>query len=334
MTDQPDPLWDPDVPGDGELERLQQMLGVYRHVPRSGQVWTVVRAPVRRRRGRRVLRIAAAALAACVLGIAAWIPWRLQWSDHRQWPVETRIASAPASLRIGTTLRTTGSEAVTVRVARIGSMDVLPGSRVRLVETRTGRHRLELLDGRVRARIWAPPGQFGITGGHSETIDLGCAFEMSRTPRGTGTIHVTSGWVMHRVNGQETLVPAGSRLDFDETRGGIPLATTATAEFRSQVAQLDAAMAAGTRVPDLEAVVARQATAADRFALLTLLTRYPALATGPLYPRLATMFDEPAPDPGHRAAWTRGSVHAMNRWWERVPRPPKAWWLNWRDALG
>jgi hypothetical protein len=23
----------------------------------------------------------------------------------------------------------------------------------------------------------------------------------------------------------------------------------------------------------------------------------------------------------------------MNLWWEQIPRPPKAWWLNWRDAL-
>lgn len=63
-------------------------------------------------------------------------------------------------------------------------------------------------------------------------------------------------------------------------------------------------------------------------------TRYPALASGPIYPRLAMMLDGPVMDPNHRAAWQHGSVHAMDLWWEQVPRPPKTWWLNWRDALG
>ena len=154
-----------------------------------------------------------------------------------------------------------------------------------------------------------------------------------RTRDGGGRIHVTSGWVMHSVDGQETLVPAGSDLDFTRERSGIPLAVNADAGFRAAIGQFDRAMAAGQRPADAEALIAREATAADRFTLLTLLTRYPALASGPLYPKLATMFDE-TPTPGHREAWRHGSVHAMNQWWEQIPRPPKAWWLNWRDALG
>lgn len=328
----PDPLWDPDLPGDRELERLTSLLGAYRHVPRTGFTWADARASKPRRRGRRGL-LAAAALAACVAGVAAWVPWRLQWNESRHWTIEAS-AGVPATLEVGQTLATSARQSATIQVARIGRMDVMPGTRIRLSDTRTGHHRLELIEGRVRARIWAPPGYFGIAAGASETIDLGCEFDMRRDSRGEGTIHVTSGWVMHRVNGQETLVPAGSVLAFDEARSGIPFATTATDEFRNAVAQLDRSMAAGTRAPGTEAAIARMATPSDRFALLTLLTRHPALASGPLYPELAAMFGEPAFDPEHRKAWVRGSVHAMNRWWERIPRPPKAWWLNWRDALG
>ncbi len=332
MVERPDPLWDPDLPGDKDLEQLASLLGTYRHVPRTGIAWPRPRSPLVRRR--RIALAAIATLAACVAGIAVWVPWRLQWNEHRQWAVETDAGTLPRTLGVGQTLATSASQSTTVRIARIGRMEVMPGTRIRLSDTRTGHHRLELLEGRVRARVWAPPGHFGIAAGRGETVDLGCAFEITRNPRGEGSIHVTSGWVMHRAGGRETLVPAGSILDFDEARSGIPLATTASAGFRDAVARLDQAMSSGQRAPALEAMVARQATASDRFTLLTLLTRYPALASGPIYPRLAAMFGEPAPDPAHREAWKNGSVHAMNRWWEQIPRPPKAWWLNWRDALG
>jgi hypothetical protein len=334
MTEKPDPLWDPDLPGDPDLERLASALGAYRHVPRTDVVWSRPRPSRAGRRRRRVVFAAAATLAACAIGIATWLPWRLQWSDGRQWAVETDAQALPKTWAIGQTLATPADQSATIRVARIGRMEILPGTRIRLSDTRTGHHRLDLLEGRVHARIWAPPGYFGIAAGAGETVDLGCEFDMSRNPRGEGTIHVTSGWIMHRVNGQETLVPAGSTLEFNARRSGIPLATTATRGFASAVAGLDKRMSEGQRMPEIEATVARTATASDRFTLLTLLTRYPALASGPIYPRLATMFDGPASDPGHREAWQRGSVHAMNLWWEQIPRPPKAWWLNWRDALG
>lgn len=335
MIEQPDPLWDPDLPGDRDLERLESILGTYRHVPKAGQAWpNNARPSVAAGHRRRISLAAAAALVACVAIVAAWMPWRLQWSESRHWTIETNAGSVQETWGVGQTLATSARQSAMIRVARIGRMEVTPGTRIKLSDTRTGHHRLELLEGRVRARIWAPPGYFGIAAGASETVDLGCEFEMSRNPQGEGSIQVSSGWVMHRVNGQETLVPAGSILGFDESRSGIPLATTAAAGFRAAVEHLDRAMSKGQRAPDAEAIVAGTATAADRFALLTLLTRYPALASGPIYPRLSTMFDEPALDPDHRKAWQHGSVHAMNRWWERIPRPPKAWWLNWRDALG
>lgn len=333
MIEQPDPLWDPDQPGDETLERLASLLGRYRHVPVPGHAWSAVPTVVPRRHRRRALLAAAVALAACVAAVAVWVPWRLHWDERRQWTVDADAGPVQAPLGVGRTLTTATGESATVRVARIGRMDVLPGTRIRLLDTRAGHHRLELLEGRVRARIWAPPGYFGIAAGASETVDLGCEFEMSRNPQGEGSIHVTSGWIMHRVNGQETLVPAGSRLDFDAARSGIPLATTSSAAFRAAVQRLDLAMAEGRRPPGAEEAVVREASGSDSFALLSLLTRYPALASGPVYPTLAALLDAPA-DARHQEAWSRGSMHAMDLWWQRIPRPPKAWWLNWQDAFG
>lgn len=333
MPETPDPLWDPALPGDEALQRLTSLLGAYRYALPSDHAWSVRPPRTRRGRRRRMMLTGAVALAACVAGLAVWMPWRLQWQDGRQWVIDTTAASLPAALDVGDTLTTDASQEAMVKVARIGHMEVTPGTRVKLLDTRAGHHRLELLSGRVRARIWAPPGYFAIAAGASETVDLGCEFEMDRDLHGNGTIHVTSGWIMHRLKGQETLVPAGSSLAFNAERGGIPLATTAPIGFRNAVEQLDSAMTQGMRPSDFEQQVADQATPSDRFALLSLLTRYPVLASGPVYPKLAALLGEPI-EAGHREAWSRGSVHAMNSWWERMPRPPKAWWLNWQDALG
>ena len=333
MFERPDPLWDPALPGDEVLQRLTSLLGAYRYAPPSHHAWPITKARISRGRRRRMMLTATAALVACVAGLAVWVPWRLQWQDGRQWVIDTTDAYLPAALDVGDTLTTDASQTAMVKVARIGRMEVTPSTRVKLLDTRAGHHRLELVSGRVRARMWAPPGYFAIAAGASETIDLGCEFEMDRDLRGSGAIHVTSGWIMHRVKGQETLVPSGSSLAFNAERGGIPLATTASIGFRNAVEQLDSAMSQGMRPPDFEQNVSDQATSSDRFALLSLLTRYPALASGPIYPKLAALLGEPI-DVSHREAWSRGSVHAMNSWWERMPRPPKAWWLNWQDALG
>lgn len=333
MSKTPDPLWDPDLQGDEVLQRLTSALGTYRYAPRQGNAWSARPAAVPHRRRRRWVLAGAAALCACVMGLVVWMPWRLQWQDNRHWSIATHTVFSPAALDVGSTLTTEAGQAATVKVARIGRMEVLPRTRIRLLDTRTGHHRLELVSGRVRARIWAPPGYFAITAGASETIDLGCEFEMERDRQGNGSIHVTSGWIMHRVKGQETLVPAGSTMTFTAERGGVPFATTASAEFRATVQQLDRAMSQDMRLPDIEQLVANQAMASDSFALLSLLTRYPELASGPIYPKLAALLKQPV-DVGHRAAWSRGGVHAMNLWWEQMPRPPKAWWLNWQDAFG
>lgn len=333
MDEKPDPLWDPDLPGDEVLKQLESTLGSFRHEPGTDRVWPRVPATARVRRRYLAIRAIAAVFAVCVIGAAGWLPWRLMWADGKPWQIESISGTANELLNIGQIVETPAAQSMQIRIARIGNMEVMPGSRIQLLETRKGHHRIELLDGRLHARVWAPPGYFGINSGSSETIDLGCEFDMNKTPTGEGSISVTSGWVMHSVNGQETLVPEGFTLAFNAMRSGIPMPESVSAEVRSAIIQLDLDLSQKKRDTRIEALLASTATRSDRFALLTLLTRYPALASGPLYPALGGMFDTAAVDPNHRKAWANGSVHAMNAWWEKVPRPPKAWWLNWKDAL-
>lgn len=330
MDTDDDPLWSADSRGDAELARLQQLLGRYRHVAPAPHVVLPARRPAARRRQQWIAAVAATLCFALAAG--GWLGWRLSWSSDVGWPVASPQAQRER-LQVGDRIATDRGERVRVDVARIGSLVLSPQTRVALLETRTGHHRITLETGHLRARIWAPPGWFGVHTGAAEVIDLGCEFDMWTSADGSGRAVVHSGWIMHSLGGRDTLVPAGHALRFDARGAGIPLRQDAEAQFAAAIAQLDTALAAGARAPSVEQAVAAQATETDMVTLLTLLTRYPMLADGPLYARTAQMLGVSAADAGHRRAWSQGNTQAIDAWWDRVPRPPKQWWLYWRDAL-
>lgn len=363
MKNDSDPLWDPALGGDHALRRMEVLLApfsarargladraptapadrnrrVAAPVPRPGpyaqeggrRAWA---APARRV----LIRIAAAMLTAIVLA-AAGMAYRLAWSEGRPWMVRAPVGPAPASLWIapGERVRAGAGQVLDIAVARIGRIAVSPGSTVRLLETRAGHHRVALDSGHLRARIWAPPGQFRVSSGAAEVIDLGCDFDLWQQPDGSGRLHVRSGWIAHRVGTQEVLVPAGYGLRFHTGHADTPMHAEASVVFAAAVAALGHALgqSGAESAPALAAAVrvAEAAADSDSFTLLHLLSQHPRLADGPLYPRLAAALAAPADDPGHRAAWAAGDADAINRWWHRLPVQPKAWWRNWADAFG
>lgn len=325
-----DPLWSPEQPGDADLKRIETLLRGYRHDASVPGRWSR-RAPPRRRRV--LMRAAAACVAVLVLAVVAWLPWRLHWNEGAAWPVAQGAGAERIGLAVGDSIATSAGQGVRVGVARIGAVTLSPDSRMRLLETRTGHHRVSLERGHMHARVWAPPGYFGVQVDGAEVVDLGCEFDVWKDADGRGRIAVDSGWVMHAVGGQETLVPEGHAMQFGRERAGIPLRAHASEAFKEAVATLDAAMHAGARDAGGEAAVARLAGAGDAHSVLALLTRYPGLASGPLYPRLASLLGVPSDDLRHRQAWAAGSIHAIDAWWTLMPRPPKQWWRNWADAI-
>lgn len=332
MSTPRDPLWSPDQPGDADLARLEQLLGRYRHVPSEAPMPTVSTS-LPRRHWPRPLAFAAGGVAAAALAVAIWLPWRLYWTADAPWPVTADVPALAPALAVGDTLQTAAGQHARVAIARIGALEVSPQTRLSLIETRSGHHRIALETGHVHARVWAPPGAFGVLDGGAEVIDLGCVFDLWKRADGSGRLAVDSGWVMHSEGGRETLVPAGHALDFGPDHAGLPLRPAAPAAFAEAVTALDHALRDGHRDRDAETRSAELATSDDAFTLLSLLTRYPTLADGPLYPRLADAIGATPPDARHRAAWASGSIHAINAWWDRMPRPPKQWWRNWRDVV-
>jgi hypothetical protein len=240
------------------------------------------------------------------------------------------------ALAPGERFETAAGDTAHVAVARIGRLQIAPGSAVRMLDSRSGHHRIELEHGRMHARIWAPPGHFGIRSGAMQVIDLGCEFILERRPDGSGSLSVSSGWVLQVLGGREQLVPADHALNFSADGADTPLRHDAPPGLRSALAALDRALQTATSTQDRDqqaAAVAQVARDEDRYTLMALLIREPALASGPLYPRLAQALGMPGSDAIHRAAWLQRDRAAIDLWWQRLPSQPKRWWTHWRDAF-
>lgn len=350
MNPHDDYLWSKAGQGEDDIRRLERLLAPYAHARGESPQATPIApmsapAPTRHRRRSRRFRIArglAATLAVCALAAALLLQHRLAWPEHRGWDVaalrgQVRMAGAP--LRAGERLPAggeiaTGDDGIArLRIARIGELRLAADSRLRLEQTGTGQHRVRLLQGRLWARVWAPPGYFGVRLPHTEALDMGCEFTLESDATGAGALTVRSGWVLVGNGGGEVLVPQGAtvRLRADGATG-TPHDLGASAGFVAALAELDARRGV---LPADDARLQRllaQARPEDAISLLSLLQRHPQLAGGPLYDRLrAFVASAPAPS---REAVLRGAPGALDPWWNALPYPrAKRWWLQWPDAL-
>jgi len=337
-----DYLWDRSAPVDDEVVRLERLLSPYAFKP-TPVVSTPapvpsVRLPHARRRWRTVLA-AAAVLATLSFGTRIWYQQRLQWPEAQAWQVASirgdalidgRNASGAAALAPGKVLET-GDGVVRLHAARIGEVAIGKDSRFTLVETRSGRHRVQLQQGRMWARVWAPPGTFAVDTPSAGVYDMGCEFVLTVNAAGDGLLTVRSGWVQIDNGWSEAMVPQGARVEMN-ARGvpGTPYDLGASQAFIAALREIDAR--AGT--VDDEAV--RRLIAAsqprDAISLLSLLTRRPQLAEGPLFDRLAQLM--PADVVVTREAIRVQGAHALSPWWKALPYPRvKRWWVQWPDAF-
>lgn len=337
MIEHDDPLWNPDASADEELVKIQRLLGPY-GIRVRGLPTPIFDMP--RRHAGWFPWALAAGLALLLLG--GGYQYRLAWGSGSSWAVVRNVAATVeggAKLAPGQSLSTASEESATISVARIGRIVLSPDSSLRLVETGAGKHRVALEHGHMRARIWAPPGYFAVRAGGAEVVDLGCDFDLWKDRDGSGRIFVRSGWVSYRAGIEDVLVPEGYGLHFAQKgRVNAPLRVDAGADFVSAINALEAAIALdGWNSPAVEDAARRVAGTArdeDAFTLLSMLTRRPSLASTELYPRLGMALGVRDDNGRHRQSWEAGDQDAINAWWERIPRQPKRWWINWADAFG
>jgi len=152
---------------------------------------------------------AAAAALLVVAGTAVY--WR---APHRtRWEVvRTTGAQAPRTETIsaGEWLQTDSSSTAEMRIGTIGTVEIEPGTRLRVLTTRPNDNRLSLAHGEISATISAPPKLFFVETKSATAVDLGCQYKMKVDDSGNGLLRVTLGWVSFEWHGRESLVPAGA----------------------------------------------------------------------------------------------------------------------------
>lgn len=321
-----DYLWDRSGDPDPEIARLEQLLGRYRHD-------APLRVAAHRRRWPRVL--AAAALLVLLVGAGAFFT-RFYWPSGRPWAIETVDGLATVDgelirrhdrLAVGDTLVTGRNARVTVRVARVGELEIGPGSEVELIATSLGRHRVELRRGTINARVWAPPFTFAVRTPAGLASDIGCAFTL-RYDRTDGLLRVTSGWVDFDGDTRSSLVPEGAMAELRRELGpGTPYWHDAPPALREALRVYDRSGADG----DLARVLAA-ARPRDAMSIQHILERAPRRQRGPLFDHLARI--APPPPGVTREGILDRDMKMLGAWREHMGLGGvKRWWLQWRDAL-
>jgi len=254
--------------------------------------------------------MASLALVVLVTGLAVfWLrhqPRGLQGTETvgPSWDV-ARLNGAPrigpalvgdkAKLGVGQWLETDTNSRAQIIVSDIGQVEIDPNTRVRLVETKPTEHRLELAQGRLSARISAPPKLFFVNTPSGVAEDLGCAYTLEVDEAGNSLLRVTMGWVSLQLKDRESVVPAGAACATKPGIGpGTPYFEDASEQFRAALASLDFgrdSVAAG-KVTPLE-IVLSGARVRDTLTLWNLLPRVSGADRPLVYDRLAKLVPPP-----------------------------------------
>jgi hypothetical protein len=221
-------------------------------------------------------------------------------------------------LAVGQWLETDGDSRAQIEVGSIGQVEIDPNTRVRLVETKPTEHRLELAQGKMSARIWAPPHLFFVDTPAGVAADLGCAYTLEVNDQGIGLLHVTSGWVALQLKDRESMVPAGATCATQPGIGpGTPYFDDASENFRKALAKLDFGYVVD--IPDLHSpleVILGESRPRDTLTLWHLLARVEGNDRTRVYERAAALV--PPPDGVTREGVLQLDEQMLELWKERL----------------
>jgi len=234
---------------------------------------------------------------AAVAGIAYWT---MVHRHERLWEV-VEIHGSPgggqepirkvAGVGPGDWIETDASSSARITVGQIGSVDVGPNARLRVVTTSPLEHRLTLERGEIHAKISAPPRLFFVETASATAEDLGCEYSLKTDVQGLGLLQVTLGWVSFQWKGIESLVPAGASCRTRPHEGpGVPYFDDAPEELRNALENLATEKFAGSSLD----TILRVARVRDTLTLWHLLSRAGVPDRARIYDRMAALTPVPA----------------------------------------
>ena len=198
-------------------------------------------------------------------------------------------------------------------IGKIGTVDVAPGSRIRVLAAGADGYRLGLARGAISAVIDAPPRLFAVDTPVSTVVDLGCAYTMTVDAAGDGVLRVTHGWASLEWKGRESIVPAGASCRTHSRRGpDTPVFDDAAPSFHEAVATLDEGDAPASALD----TILREARARDTLTLWHLVSRVSAADRRRVVDRIAELV--PLPATVSREQLLELVPDAMTRWREEL----------------
>lgn len=274
-------------------------------VEAPGSVWTSIEAALNSGEASRASRRPGflwwqPLLAMLCIVIAAALYWGLGQRPKARWEV-VRLAGAPSIgshiipksgvISEGQWLETDAASKALIQVGSIGTVQVDPNSRIRLVAARSTEHRLALAQGRISAHVTAPPRLFLVDTPGSTAVDLGCAYTMDVDGAGNGVMQVTLGSVSLERDGRESLVPAGASCRMRVRVGpGTPYFADASDSLKQALTEIDFDKGGSAAL----ATVLAQARVRDTLTLWHLLSRVNASDRFRVYSRMVALAPLPS----------------------------------------
>ena len=333
-----DYLFDGTGEPDPDVARLEQMLGGLRAktaAPSIAARRTPHVAPRTPYVGIRFLGPALATAAAIVLMVGA--TWQ---STQPAWQVEVIVGTprvgggalfGEGRIAVGQTLTTDAGSRARMQVGDIGEVTIDEGTRVRLVETRSGHHRLALARGTLHAVITAPPGQFVVNTPSATATDLGCIYSLHVNDDGSGMLSVEVGWVAFEERGRESFVPMGASSRTDPVNGpGTPRYDDTAQAFRDAIDDIDNGHDAAHRAASLRFVL-DHARGRDAMTLWHLIPRTGGADRAAVIDALNGRV--PMPAAVSRDAVLRLDRAALDQWWDTLGLDEASWWRKWKQPI-
>ena len=252
-----------------------------------------------------------ASVCAVVLLVAVGAYWWTRDSSGGPWEVAQAADGATRRMEIGDWVETEDGSQARIIVGKLGTVDVAPGTRVRLGAVSDSEYRLALARGTISAEIVAPPRLFIVDTPASTVVDLGCAYTVTVGDDGAGELRMTSGWAALEFKGRESLVPAGAICRTRPGAGpGTPYFEDAPAALKQAVDDFDR----GDRVAQALDIIIRESRVRDTLTLWHLLARVDEADRVRVYDRIAAF--EPPPAGITRSRILTLDADALREWRE------------------
>jgi hypothetical protein len=343
-----DYLWDGSGAPDPEIQKLEALLGEFRHdrpAPPFPEMvlsrgWTLF--PLRMR-----LFPVLAATAAALLAVAA-IVFPRQGTQPPPvavagWEVSRRAGTPqigstaihanerPSRFGLGQVLETDAQSRASLQAEDVGRIEIEPNSRVRVLTMGQGLKRIALDRGKISAFIWSPPGQFVVDTPSATTVDLGCAYTLQVDDSGNGLVRTSLGWVGFKLNGHESFIPAGAACATRPKVGpGTPYFEDASAEFRAALARFDFDDSTAEQRSAELAIVLAHSRKGDALTLWHLLARVDQGQRGLVYDRLYRLV--PAPASVTKEGILRLDQPMLDLWWNALGFEDISIWRHWERS--